>query len=197
MSGARRAFRPWAAKAPNNTARAPLTPARKSQIRIPHHRQHGGRFANTDGMNSEWVTADDGVRLGFERLGPSGPERRPVLLVHGFGSSRVQNWKSTGWFAALTGAGYPLLAMDCRGHGLSDKPHDEQFYGHERMAKDVALVMDAAGIGQCDLVGYSMGGFIGIRLAAAAPGRLARLCLGGVGEHYLTGAKISSEGPRN
>ncbi len=147
-------------------------------------------------MSNEWVTADDGVRLGFERLAPSGTRPRPVLLVHGFGSSRVQNWKSTGWFAALTAAGYALLAMDCRGHGLSDKPHEEQFYGHERMAKDVLVVMDAAGIAECDLVGYSMGGFIGIRLAAAAPQRLTRLCLGGVGEHYLTGAKISSEGPR-
>src|SRR5436309_3558816 len=145
MSGARRALRPCAVKAPNSTARAPLTPARKSQIRMAHHRQHGARFANTAGMSSEWVTADDGVRLAFERLGPSSTRPRPVLLVHGFGSSRVQNWKSTGWFGALTAAGYPLLAMDCRGHGLSDKPHDEQFYGHERMAKDVIAVMDAAG----------------------------------------------------
>ena len=51
-----------------------------------------------------------------------------MVLVHGFGSSREQNWKSTGWYGSLTEAGYSVLAMDCRGHGESDKPHDPLFY---------------------------------------------------------------------
>jgi pimeloyl-ACP methyl ester carboxylesterase len=145
-------------------------------------------------MESEFATASDGVRLAFDRVGPAGDQEtgEPVLLVHGFGSSRVQNWKSTGWYASLSEAGYGVVAMDCRGHGQSDKPHDEAAYGHERMADDVAVVMDAAGLKAVHLIGYSMGGFIGIRLAARLPQRLKSLSLGGVGGHYLTGDGVSA-----
>ena len=51
-------------------------------------------------------------------------EGAPVLLIHGFASDRVQNWRAPGWYDMLTGAGYRVVAMDCRGHGESDKPHD-------------------------------------------------------------------------
>jgi len=146
-------------------------------------------------MSSEFVTADDGVRLAYERIAFDNGGRS-VLLLHGFGSSRNQNWKSTGWFASLAEAGCRILAMDCRGHGMSDKPHDEHLYGHDRMARDAGLVMDAAGVADCDVVGYSMGGFIALRLAGQLPARVNSLSLGGVGAHYLTGAQVSCEGSR-
>jgi pimeloyl-ACP methyl ester carboxylesterase len=129
----------------------------------------------------EFVTAPDGVALAYERLG-EGPA---IVLVHGFGSSRVQNWKSTGWYGALTQAGFSIAAMDCRGHGDSGKPHDPAAYGHARMAEDVTMVMDACGLGQALVLGYSMGGFIGLRLLGAHPERVTRLAIAGVGETYL------------
>ena len=146
---------------------------------------------------TEFVQAADGVRLAFERLGlTDNGIHRPVVLVHGFGSSRHQNWKSTGWFDDLTAAGRQLVAMDCRGHGESDKPHEEAAYGHDRMAEDVLVVMEAAGVSSADVVGYSMGGFIALRLAVQAPARVASLSLGGVGAHYLDGTHISAAGSR-
>lgn len=138
---------------------------------------------------SAFVTADDGVKLAYERLG-EGPL---VLLVHGFGSSREQNWKSTGWYRGLTEAGYSILAMDCRGHGQSDKPHDPALYGHDRMARDVIAVMDHAGLASALLCGYSMGGFIGLRLLAANPERVTRLAVAGVGENYLKNSLSTAE----
>ncbi len=135
---------------------------------------------------TEFALASDGVKLAFERVG----QGDSVVLVHGFGSSRGQNWKSTGWYVSLTEAGFSILAMDCRGHGQSDKPHDEAFYGHDRMAEDVVTVMDTAGLSTAALVGYSMGGFIGLRLAAAHPARVSCMALGGVGEFYLRGPRI-------
>lgn len=134
----------------------------------------------------EFVTAADGVPLAFERLAPAGDTRQPtILLVHGFGSSRLQNWKSTGWFGGLTAAGFPLVAMDCRGHGDSGKPHDPAAYGHDRMAQDAIAVMDACSLSAALILGYSMGGFIGLRLLAASPGRVIKLAIAGVGETYL------------
>ena len=139
----------------------------------------------------EFVTAEDGVRIAFERMG----EGAPVLLVHGFGSSRDQNWKSTGWYGSLTEAGRQVVAMDCRGHGLSDKPHEMSAYGHDRMARDAMAVLDAAGVETADVVGYSMGGYIGLRAAAAFGARIRRLALGGVGASYFTGG-VGAEGSR-
>jgi pimeloyl-ACP methyl ester carboxylesterase len=136
---------------------------------------------------TEFVTATDGIRIAYERVG-AGP---PVVLVHGFGSSKEQNWKSTGWYSSLTEAGYSVLAIDNRGHGESDKPHDPLFYAHDRMAEDVATVMDAAGIASAPYVGYSMGGLIGLRFVALFPELVSRLALGGVGETYLKGPRVS------
>jgi pimeloyl-ACP methyl ester carboxylesterase len=75
--------------------------------------------------------------------------------------------------------------MDCRGHGDSGKPHGEASYGHERMAEDVLAVMDAAGMEAALLCGYSMGGFIGLRLLASHPERIRKLAIAGVGKNYL------------
>jgi pimeloyl-ACP methyl ester carboxylesterase len=130
----------------------------------------------------EFVTAADGVALAYECHGTDGPA---VLLVHGFGSSRLQNWKSTGWFAGLTEAGFRIIAMDCRGHGDSGKPHEVGAYDHDRMADDVVTVMDAASVPGALVVGYSMGGFISLRLLAAHAPRITRLVIAGVGESYL------------
>ncbi len=134
----------------------------------------------------EFVTADDGVELAFERHAPENITGAPtIMLVHGFGSSRMQNWKSTGWYGGLTQAGFAIVAMDCRGHGDSGKPHDEAMYGHDRMAEDVAAVMTACGLADALVCGYSMGGFIGLRLLAAHPERVIKLAIAGVGETYL------------
>ena len=129
----------------------------------------------------EFVTAEDGTALAYERHG-EGPA---IVLVHGFGSSRMQNWKSTGWYGALTGAGFAIVAMDCRGHGDSGKPHDTQSYGHARMAQDVLAVMDGCSLSSALVLGYSMGGFIGLRLLASCPQRVVKLAIAGVGETYL------------
>ena len=142
---------------------------------------------------TEFVTATDGIRIAYERAG-EGPA---VVLVHGFGSSKEQNWKSTGWYGSLAEAGFSVLAIDNRGHGQSDKPHDPLLYHHDRMAEDVLSVMDAAGIAAAPYVGYSMGGLIGLRFMALFPDRVTRLALGGVGETYLKGPRVSDPAQRD
>ena len=63
----------------------------------------------------------NGVRIRYQVYG----EGEPIVLVHGFASSIQGNWASTGWIETLA----PLrqvVALDCRGHGKSGKPHATQ-----------------------------------------------------------------------
>jgi pimeloyl-ACP methyl ester carboxylesterase len=131
---------------------------------------------------TEFVTAPDGVRIAWEAVG-EGPL---IVLVHGFGSNRLQNWRAPGWYDTLTKAGYSVIGLDNRGHGESDKPHESAAYAEERMAEDVALAMEAAGHASVFVMGYSMGGAIALRLAASHPDRVRALITGGVGETYFT-----------
>ena len=122
----------------------------------------------------------DGTRLAYEMVG----EGKPIVLVHGFASDRNQNWKDVGWYEALTGAGFRVIAMDCRGHGASDKPHDDGAYG-DKMVGDIVSVMDAAGLGRADVMGYSMGGILTVGLLMRHNERINRAVVAGIGETYF------------
>lgn len=130
---------------------------------------------------TSFALSRDGLKIAYEIAGAGAP----VLLVHGFGSSRAQNWRATGWYRALTEAGFQLIAMDCRGHGDSDKPHDPAFYSYELMSTDILAVASAAGVANADLIGYSMGGHLGIQLLMEHPQILRKLVVAGVGDNYF------------
>jgi len=125
----------------------------------------------------------DGVTIRYIDEG-TGP---PVVLVHGFAASYHYNWRVPGVIDALIAAGHRVVALDCRGHGTSDKPHDPAAYNGSAMADDVLAVMDAAGVDRADLVGYSMGGFIAAALLVAHPQRFRRVILAGVGDALVAG----------
>ena len=131
---------------------------------------------------TDFVSAPDGVRIAYEIVGRG----EPVVLVHGFGASRNQNWREPGWYQTLTGAGYQVIALDCRGHGESDKPNDPAAYAGSIMSDDVLAVMKAAGHERANVMGYSMGGMLTLRLAHDHPEVVTRGILGGVGEVYFT-----------
>lgn len=133
---------------------------------------------------TSFARSPDGLRIAYETAG----EGEPVLLVHGFASSGAQNWRATGWYQVLTGSGRRVIAMDCRGHGESDKPTDPALYDYMLMAGDLLTVLDAESVGSSDIIGYSMGGHLGLIVLMAHPGALHRLIVGGVGETYLRGA---------
>ena len=130
---------------------------------------------------TEFVTAKDGVKIAFDTEG-DGP---PIVLVHGFGASRTITWKNTLWYQTLLRAGRCVIAIDCRGHGESSKPHEPVRYDEGLMVGDIAEVMDRHGIASADVMGYSMGGFLTIRLMHDAPSRVSRAVLAGIGENYF------------
>jgi len=112
----------------------------------------------------------------------------PVVLVHGFASSLQGNWRGPGIIDALTAAGRRAVALDCRGHGRSGKPHDPAAYDGTQMADDVTALMDHLGIDRADLVGYSMGAILSASLLVRRPERLRSTILAGVGDMLLGGS---------
>src|SRR6476659_654149 len=116
---------------------------------------------------------NEGITIHYklERAGP------PLLLQHGF-TSCIEDWFEDGYVAALRPE-YQLIVIDARGHGASDKPHDQAAYTLERRVADVTAVLDTLKIEKAHFWGYSMGGWIGFGMAKHAPNRLDKLVIGG------------------
>jgi pimeloyl-ACP methyl ester carboxylesterase len=103
----------------------------------------------------------------------------PVLLIHGFAANRQFQWGFPGIIKRLARQ-YEVVAYDCRGHGLSGKPRASDQYGIE-MVEDAVRLLDHLQISRAHVVGYSMGGFLALKLAALHPERVLTLTTGGAG----------------
>jgi len=121
----------------------------------------------------------DGTHIAYQTWGPEG-NGVPVVLQHGFAVDANLNWVTPGIVNALVDAGHWVVALDSRGHGQSDKPHDPERYGEEKMARDLVGLLDLIGARRVDLVGYSMGGIVAL-IVASHELRLRRLIVGGIG----------------
>jgi pimeloyl-ACP methyl ester carboxylesterase len=124
-------------------------------------------------------STSDGLQLAFYEWGED-RTRPPVVLHHGFVADAHANWDAPGVVDALVAAGHRVIAPDARGHGESEKPHDPARYGEARMAEDLGDLLGAAGVGEIDLVGYSMGAVVSLLFAASHP-HVRRLVVGGIG----------------
>jgi pimeloyl-ACP methyl ester carboxylesterase len=114
-----------------------------------------------------------GVRIHYEVDG-TGPA---LVLHHGF-TQCLEDWSECGYVAALRPR-YQVILVDARGHGGSDKPHDEASYTLDRRTADVTTVLDALGVEKAHFWGYSMGGRIGFGMARYAPDRVDKLVIAG------------------
>jgi len=114
-----------------------------------------------------------GVRIHYEIEG-DGPA---LVLQHGFTQS-LEDWAECEYLAPLRPK-YRMILVDARGHGGSDKPHDEASYTLDRRVADVTAVLDAVRIEKAHFWGYSMGGWIGFGMAKYAPHRVNALIVGG------------------
>lgn len=129
-------------------------------------------------------THDD---LNFEFLDEGPRDGTPILLIHGFASNKRVNWVSPGWVQTLTEARYRVIALDNRGHGNSDKPHEPEAYTPEKMADDAAALLDHLNIEEAHVMGYSMGARISAFLALRHADRVKSLIFGGLGIGMIEG----------
>ena len=131
-------------------------------------------FAADDRADGYFVTTDN-LKIHYIEQGKGSP----VILVHGYTGTAEGNWFSNGVAAALV-PNHRVVAIDVRGHGLSDKPHDAAQYG-DRLWKDVVELMDHLKIEKAHLHGYSMGGMITTQLLAHHADRFVTAAYGGSG----------------
>ncbi|MFJ5708747.1 alpha/beta fold hydrolase [Streptomyces sp. NPDC093105] len=117
----------------------------------------------------ELFLADRRAYLRWIDLPGDGPVR---VYLHGLGCTAASDFAHIATHPAL-GGGRALL-VDLLGHGLSDRPADFD-YRPEGQAAAVAALLDHLDLTGVHLVGHSMGGAVALHLAAARPGRIARL----------------------
>lgn len=134
--------------------------------------------ALTEMPPAQFVMTDDGVRVATYSWGD--PDAPTVFAVHGFGSSTRDNWANTGWVRELLSRGLHVLAVDQRGHGASDKPHDAASYAMPVLVRDLTTVLDTYLQLGVRYLGYSLGGRVGWQLAVDAPEHVERAVLGGI-----------------
>ena len=116
---------------------------------------------------------NQGIRIHYEVEG-DGP---PLILQHGSASS-LQEWYQDGYVESLKSR-LQLIMVDARGHGDSDKPHDQASYALPLRVSDIVSVLDDLSIQKAFYWGYSMGGWIGFGMAKHAPERVQAFILGG------------------
>jgi pimeloyl-ACP methyl ester carboxylesterase len=132
------------------------------------------RTAETGTMASRrrrpsFVDTDDGASLFYLDWGAG----KPVLFTHAW-ALNADIWEYQ--LTALADQGVRCIAYDRRGHGRSTDPG--RGYDYDRLADDLAAVIDQLDLREVTLVGYSMGNGEALRyMARHGSARIARLVM--------------------
>ena len=115
-----------------------------------------------------------GLRLCYLDAGPAAADNAPVLLLlHGFPFSKAMWEPQVAAFAGTCRCLVPDLS------GFGDSAPTEGVCRMEDFADDARALLDHAGVARAVVCGASMGGYVALALAAAAPARLRALVLAG------------------
>jgi pimeloyl-ACP methyl ester carboxylesterase len=106
---------------------------------------------------------DDGAFIRYIEVPGADP---PVLWLHGWQCSSTGELMAAAVQAPLRGR--RSLLIDFLGHGYSDKP-PEFAYTREAHARTIVALIDALGLGECGVLGHSMGGAVAVHVATARP----------------------------
>ena len=123
-----------------------------------------------EGVKSEYVEAG-GYRLHYFEAGRS--EGTPLLLVHGLGA-RGEDWRAM--IPTLAASGFHVYAPDLPGYGRSSRPTDAS-YSIAMEEAAVVSFMQAVHLARADVGGWSMGGWISMKLSLDHPEMVDRLVI--------------------
>jgi pimeloyl-ACP methyl ester carboxylesterase len=125
-------------------------------------------------VQSEYIRVDAYDVHYFEALPPARlrvmGDGTPLVLIHGLGS-RGEDW--SGMIPGLAAAGFHVYAPDLLGYGRTSKPDVD--YSIATQEKLVADFMQAVHLDRADLGGWSMGGWIALKLTLDHPDLVRRL----------------------
>ncbi len=122
-----------------------------------------------------YVEVDPGVRMAYEDRGAG----RPIVFVHGWGGSG-EVWDNQVLDLADR---FRVITVDLRGHGASDKPWET--YNYELFCRDLKSLMEHLGLEDVTLVGWSMGGHVGLKFVHTIGAPVQRLVITGSGPRFL------------
>lgn len=119
---------------------------------------------------------------GFHRLRWTewGDPANPRVLVCAHGLTRCG--RDFDFLAARLAGDYRVVCPDLPGRGVSDRLADPADYGYPVYCADMATMLAALGAERVDWVGTSMGGILGMLLAAQPRTPVAKLVLNDVGD---------------
>lgn len=123
----------------------------------------------------DFALAADGARIHWRADGPVSADT--VLFSHSLGVT-LDTWDAQ--VRSLDNR-WRVVRYDARGHGRSDAPGGP--YELAMLAADALAVLDAADVATAHVVGLSMGGMVGMWLAAHRPDRVGRLVLANTTAH--------------
>lgn len=109
------------------------------------------------------------LAIHYDIYGDLAAGKTPLLVLHG----AYMSADSMAAFVERFARSRPVIVVDQRGHGRTGDAKGPITY--EALADDAAAVLDAAGVKQADVFGYSMGGGAAIQLAIRHPGKVAKL----------------------
>lgn len=121
------------------------------------------------GVKSDYVEVG-GYRLHYFEAGPSGGGGTPLVLVHGLGA-RGEDWGHM--IPALAAKGFHVYVPDLLGYGRSQKP--DVSYSISLQEQTVAQFMQVVHVPRADVGGWSMGGWVVMKLALDHPEMVDRL----------------------
>lgn len=128
------------------------------------------------GPTTRRIEVEPGLELHTLVFGPDpdDTDEAPFVLAHGL-ASNARQWD--GVSAELARLGHPVLAVDQRGHGLSDKPDDG--FDLPTVAEDLARLIEIVGFERPVVAGQSWGGNVVVELAAATDALRGIACVDG------------------
>lgn len=115
-------------------------------------------------MDGKYLVSFDGAKIYYHKTLKD--KDKFLIFLHGLGGDLTAWQKERAYFSKL---GISSLALDLRGHGLSERKDHQDFYKFENYAKDLETLIKKEDIKNPVIIGHCFGGMVSIYFQAQFP----------------------------